>query len=469
MTTLYATRVTDHFAARVAAWQAGSGAQIDFGQGTLVVGDGDGAVPALTSLIAAGGVTHEVWRGQTIGAVSRDAENPQQMDIECIIPAAIGGVEIGPFTVREFALLDEAGALCVVGTTNLEKTVAAQGQISDLSWIAAIVVAATDAVVVTPPGAGFAHLSQVADAVNQHHPVAEAPLTQTDVISPAGWQQRTFGARAATQALTGYGRAATDDEFAAGGAAETATFKLPWPTLAQVRGAFSALANSFPDAPGAGRGVVFDALTSKYLGVIATPAAVGVSRELTQAERVAGAVAQGSVTANPFLGLEAYAALQAQIAALLGGDNPWAKYRDASSNKNTAPPADFGFDGDLCIAQNGTNYRGRLYKKSGGVWTALNPANSRYISGAGEVGSEIVAYATDGTQSSVYGWATSVGTLLPGGYLMDIISNSAGAIVPALAGIWKIMFVSRGTNVTWSSGPDSGSATSIGVIAKRIS
>lgn len=256
MTTVYATRVTDYFAARVAAYQAdASGAvpRVDFGSGTLVVGDGGGATPTLSAMLAAGGVTQEVWRGATIGSVSVDPDNPRQIDIECVIPAAIGGVEIGGWTVREFAVLDETGALCVYGTTNLEKTTSAQGQISDLAWIAAVVVSAAEAVVLTPPGAGFVSMRQVTDAINASHPKADDPLYYSDTTDSLGWLRRVFKIKAATSSQIGYGRVATDAEFAAGSADDAAPYKFPWPSLAQIKTALAAI------TLGSGKGVAINA------------------------------------------------------------------------------------------------------------------------------------------------------------------------------------------------------------------
>lgn len=251
--TIYATKVTPYFAERVAAWQAGSGVRADLHSGVLVIGDGDGAVPTISALLAADGVTHEVWRGETVGAVQINADKPNQIDVECIIPAALGGVEIGPFMVREFAILDEAGETCVVGTTTLEKTTSQQGQVSDFAFIASIVVTSTDAVIVTPPSAGFASQTWVSQSINERMPSATAPLTQTDSTPPSGVLSRVFGLRAARQPApavdaapaileadsSGYGRPATDAEFAAG--ASAGGFAWPWATLAQIKAALTAI------------------------------------------------------------------------------------------------------------------------------------------------------------------------------------------------------------------------------------
>jgi len=150
--------------------------------------------------------------------------------------------------VREFAILDATGACCIVGTTNLEKTVSSQGQTSDLAWTAAVVVASADAVVVTPPTAGYATMAQAIAGYNANLPDCTAPLTKTDTAQANGWLKRVFGAAAATLNALGVGRPATDAEFAAGQAADGG-FAYPWPTLQQVSAALAALATAIAALP----------------------------------------------------------------------------------------------------------------------------------------------------------------------------------------------------------------------------
>ena len=250
---VYATQVTAYFLAAQAAYQAAgaTGTPLAIAGGTLVVGDGNGAVPPISALVAANGVTHEVWRGQTINSVSVDPNNPDQLDIACEIPAAIGGAEIGPFTVREFAILDALGNCCVVGTTNLEKTIGAQGQTSDLTWIAAVVYSVANSVIVTPPDGGYATMAQVISGYDANLPDCTAPLTKTDTLRPSGWLFRVFGIAPASQpsdAVTptksanamGSGRPASAQEWA-NGAPTAGGFAWPWPTLQQVTAALAAI------------------------------------------------------------------------------------------------------------------------------------------------------------------------------------------------------------------------------------
>ncbi len=248
-TQTYATQVTSYYLAAVAAAEA-DGPMVNIAGGTLVVGDGNGVVPAISALIAANGVTHEVWRGQTISAVAVDANNAAQLDITCEIPAAIGGVEIGPFNVTEFAILDASGSCCVVGTTNLAKTTSGEGQTSDLVWIAAI-VAGVGQVTVTPPSGSYASMTQVIAGYNANLPGVAAPITKTYSTISKGWTNRVIGIAPASQpadavtpttsaAAMGAGRPASAAEFA--GAAPTAGgFPWPWPTLQQIGAALSAL------------------------------------------------------------------------------------------------------------------------------------------------------------------------------------------------------------------------------------
>ncbi|QGM46742.1 phage tail protein [Methylocystis heyeri] len=257
MTTLYATEVTQAFLNRQAAIDASGSSPnplppFNFVGGTLAVGDGNGAVPMLSTLVAQNGLTHQVWSGQTITGVNQDDQAANQIDIQCVIPDVVNGVEVGGFTIREFAIWDEQGNLCVLGITNIEKTTSQQGQINTVMFVAAIVVSNTANVVITPPSANFVTMVEVENAFNANLPTAAAPLTQTDTQTPTGWIRRVFGLRPASQPAapaqgqpvvdggnTGYGRPATDAEFVAG--ASLGGFALPWPTLAQVRAGFTAL------------------------------------------------------------------------------------------------------------------------------------------------------------------------------------------------------------------------------------
>ena len=248
-TQIYATQVTAYYLAALAAVQAGA-SPLNIAGGTLVVGDGNGAVPTISALIAANGVTHEVWRGQTITSVVVDPSNSDQLDIGCDIPAAIGGAEIGPFNVTEFAILDVTGACCVVGVTNLQKTVSSQGQTSDLAWTAAV-AAGVGEVTLTPPSASYATMSQVIVGYDANLPDCTAPITKTDTLESSGWLHRVFGIAAAAQpadvvtpttsaAAMGSGRPASAAEYAAG-APTAGGFAWPWPTLQQVAASFAAI------------------------------------------------------------------------------------------------------------------------------------------------------------------------------------------------------------------------------------
>lgn len=233
--TVYQTKVSAAYIARRQAAQAG-GSQVNFLAGQIILGDGNGSVPAISDLVAAGGVIHEVWRGSVITSVTVDSTNPAQVDIRAVIPSSVGG-----FWVREFVITDENGSACIFGTTLVEKTSAAQGQTSDLSLIAAIAESDTGVVVLSPPSADYVTIGSMQTAINAHQPTAEEPLYASDTMSQ-GWLQRLFKIRRATQspAQIGVERPANDAEFASGAAGATSPW--PWPTIGQVRTALNALA-----------------------------------------------------------------------------------------------------------------------------------------------------------------------------------------------------------------------------------
>lgn len=242
----YGTRPSAHYIARRQAAQAG-GAAVNFLGGQVVVGDGNGSVPAISDLVAAGGVVHEVWRGSVITSVTQNVSNLAQIDIRFVIPSSVGG-----FWIREFCILDELGQPCVYGTTLFEKTSPEQGQPSDLSMIAALAESDASVVVLSPPSADFVTISAMQAAINAHQPTAEEPLYASDTTSQ-GWLQRLFKIRRATQAQIGVERPANDAEFAAGVGSVS---PWPWPTIAQVKNAIQAVVNALTVS---GEGVTINA------------------------------------------------------------------------------------------------------------------------------------------------------------------------------------------------------------------
>lgn len=247
-----ATKATAHYLARLAAARAG-GPQVDFTQGIVRVGDGNGAVPAISDLLTAGDVLHEVGTGSWVNAVNVNAEDPTQTDILVVIPTVSGGAEIGPFYVTEYAITDETGQICLVGTTLMAKFVSStNGATSDIAFIASE-KESNGNVILTPPSANFVTANDVELMINAHQPTATAPLTQTDTMNPQGWLSRVFGLRPSAKpaepaagaqvvdgGATGFGRPATDAEFAAG-AGNGAAFNWPWPTLQQIKNALTNL------------------------------------------------------------------------------------------------------------------------------------------------------------------------------------------------------------------------------------
>jgi len=306
-TQIYATQVTAYYLAALASYEAG-GAALNIAGGTLLVGDGNGSVPSISALIAANGVTHQVWSGQTINSVSVDPSNPNQLDIACEIPAAIGGAEIGPFNVTEFAILDVTGACCVVGTTNLQKTTSGEGQTSDLAWIAAIVCSVAGSVTVTPPSAGYATMAQVIAGYDANLPGVAAPITKTDTVNSAGWTNRVIGIASASQpadpvtptwsaAALGAGRPASAAEYAVG-APTSGGFAWPWPTLQQVAAEFASVMSAI-----AALGTSLSGYLLKSGGTMTGPLALAAdpvsAMQAATKEYVDNAVAAAEA-ANPF-------------------------------------------------------------------------------------------------------------------------------------------------------------------------
>ena len=231
--------------------------EINFMNATVILGDGNvggsgPTVPAISTLQASGAVTHEVWRGTIVQAVTIDPANSNQVDILCVVPAVDGsGAEIGPFWATEFIVTDELGTAMLAGTTLMPKLVTANGSAVDLAFIASVGLS-LGTVVLTPPSAAFCTMAQVEAKWNAHLPTAVTPLTQTDATASDGWTERVFGVHLAAKpadavtdagsiAALGATRAASDAEFAAGTAAGASTFKTPYPTLEQIAAALLAL------------------------------------------------------------------------------------------------------------------------------------------------------------------------------------------------------------------------------------
>ncbi len=238
--------------------------EIQFTSATVILGDGNvggaGAqVPAISTLQTTGAVTHEVWRGAIVQAVTVDTANPNQVDILCVVPAVdAGGNEIGPFYVTEFIITDEAGTAMLAGTTLMPKLVTANGAAVDLAFVASVGLS-LGTVVLTPPSAAFVSMAQVQAAFNANLPTCVAPLAKADTVSPAGWTDRVFSVAKASQPATpltdagelaalGVTRAATAAEFTAGAPDAASSFLWPFPTLQQIKAALAALAATIPSA-----------------------------------------------------------------------------------------------------------------------------------------------------------------------------------------------------------------------------
>jgi hypothetical protein len=290
MTNVYSTACTPWFIAAQQAVPAG-GAPVNLLGGTLKVGDGNGVVPTISQLIANGGVLRQVWAGAP-NSVTVDASNTGQIDVGCLIPTVDGsGAEIGPFNVTEFAIYDATGNLAIVGTTNLQKTTSAQGQLMTLQWNACYIAAAASAVTLQPPTGSYPTLGAIQTALAGLLSVL-SPLSLVKTVLSSGWTSWQIAINKAFQpadatgaqdaAAMGVGRAATNAEFAAG-APEAGGFAWPWPTLQQVSAAL---------APSPARAATFS-LSGTQAG--ATGAATNVVLNLTGGSTLASC-ADGTIT-----------------------------------------------------------------------------------------------------------------------------------------------------------------------------
>jgi hypothetical protein len=242
MTDVYSTVPTSWLLAAEQAFAAG-GAAIDLGGGTLKVGDGNGFTPTASQIIANGGVLHQVWQGPVNGG-ERDPSNALQININCLIPTVdASGAEIGPFTVREFAIYDASGHLALVGTTNLPKSTSAQGQPTALQWWACYAAAVANSVTVQPPSGSWPTLGQIQAGVAGLL-TANAPLSVAATLQSSGWTRWLLSIASAGLSALGVGRPATDAEFVAGTPA-AGGYAFPWVQIEQVQGAISALASIF--------------------------------------------------------------------------------------------------------------------------------------------------------------------------------------------------------------------------------
>lgn len=189
MTQVYSTAVTPWFIAAQQAAAAG-GSVVNLAGGTVNCGNGSasapGTVPLLSAILANGGVLNQVWSGP-VNSVSVDASNTAQIDVGVLIPTLnSSGVEIGPFTVTEFAIYEAGGNLCIYGNTNLPKAHSALGMPTSLLFYACYVESAASAVTVTPPPGSFPTLGQIQSGVAGLLS-ATPPLAVTPTLQSSGW------------------------------------------------------------------------------------------------------------------------------------------------------------------------------------------------------------------------------------------------------------------------------------------
>lgn len=133
----------------------------------LAVGDGNGAAVLpdedMTALV---NERHRVL----ISSISQDAENPNWLIVEAVIPASVGG-----WTIREVGVIGTGGHLLVVGNfPETYKPVVAEGSARDL-LIRVIfeTSSAAEVTLVLDPGVVVATATSVANAVWNHEQKAD--------------------------------------------------------------------------------------------------------------------------------------------------------------------------------------------------------------------------------------------------------------------------------------------------------
>jgi len=142
----YGAKTTAKYKQRVTAFEAG-GARVVFT--SFVLGDGNGAIPTLGQ-IEANGIAHQVYAAPILSA-SVNPGNAQQIDLVCPLPAVDGsGNPIGPFWIREIAILDEQGNVVVVANTQIEKSTAASGQVASFNLTISVSIDDATPLILTP-------------------------------------------------------------------------------------------------------------------------------------------------------------------------------------------------------------------------------------------------------------------------------------------------------------------------------
>lgn len=155
----YGTLITNVGAAAFVNAQA---AGTDVSMANLVVGDGNGN--PVTPSQAQTALVNQVW-SVPITSVTQDPVNTNQLIVEAVIPASVGG-----FTVRELGIKAADGTLLFVGNfPATEKPVLAQGVGRDLNLKMVVVVGSAASVTLTiDPSVVLATNQAIANAIAAH-------------------------------------------------------------------------------------------------------------------------------------------------------------------------------------------------------------------------------------------------------------------------------------------------------------
>lgn len=150
----------------------------------LAVGDGNGLPTA--PAVGATSLVHEVWRGSVTSAV-RDPVNPTQVIVTATVPLAVG-----PFSIREAAIVTSDGALFAIANyPETYKPSPVEGTASEIviEFVVVIDTAASVAITISPSSMIPAHLLLrqpfiSVDSVTATAPPASPTLGALHVVPP---------------------------------------------------------------------------------------------------------------------------------------------------------------------------------------------------------------------------------------------------------------------------------------------
>ena len=359
-------------------------------------------------------LVHEVATCQIVAA---PVANSGRVIVEATLAANVGG-----FTIRELGLYSGVTLVMVARVPPRTKPLPVDGASETMTIRVITDFVAGTVTIITDPTAKVGHdrLWQVpyqAVLARQAAPPAQPATGAAYLIqaNPTGaWtgqaQKLTywngsewrFGDAAETTLVSVAGEAGAIYERTAAGwtawapwvAADANLAQAFTTALAQTRTAIEAEIPAPPNlAPyllianqrAATRGVVVE--DNQYKGVVATPAILGVSRELTTAERVAGALGVNPDTANPYLGLEAYAAIKTRLDTI-DNNRPTTIYYTIANGVNIWQSDDLSAYRDVFVRATGVNTS----------WGTVNSGNKQILVD--------MSQGSGGYATAIFGWGS---------------------------------------------------------------